>query len=423
VGTGTTDTYAYLDATRTAWQTGQATPTGSLLDADGSRLAVKTGSQVSWLVFDLHGSVAGLCPAGTTSLADAYRYDGFGRQVASAGSATNPFRYRGLLNLGADDTYGALLAMGARDYSSQLGVFTQEDSVQGAAANPATMNRFLYALANRATLVDPDGHFAEYVGGTAGGLIDPEVYKAAKAAETIKAAGGDPVSEFDPVRPLAEGVGWWLTGGWLRDAIAGPYRNPDPSAAARELYVAAGGVGLDAGSRNLENAVDDLEWRAVVVRRQYEQAMTTLHAGSLRSGVYGKVSSWLNREWEHTTQYFAEKVTRLPLVGQAKAAGLVSKALGLGGVVLAGVNGWLEQDERDAGRVMTDGERTARKAWRATLTGLGTAVGAWAGGAACSPGVVTIVVCAGVGGEVLGNAGQGFADLTLGLVDAFLGSR
>jgi hypothetical protein len=111
-GTGTTDTYASLDATRTAWQTGQGTPTGSLLDADGTRLAVKTGSTVSWLVFDLHGSVAALCPAGTTSLADAYRYDGFGRQVASAGSAANPFRYRGLLNLGADDTYGARAARG-----------------------------------------------------------------------------------------------------------------------------------------------------------------------------------------------------------------------------------------------------------------------------------------------------------------------
>jgi len=41
-----------------------------------------------------------------------------------------------------------------------LGVFTQQDSVQGSAANPFTMNRFLYALANPATLIDPDGHRA-----------------------------------------------------------------------------------------------------------------------------------------------------------------------------------------------------------------------------------------------------------------------
>jgi RHS repeat-associated protein len=100
---------------------------------------------VSWLVFDLHGSMAGLCPAGTSVLSDAYRYGGYGQQVASNGSSVDPYRYRGLLNLGADDLAGALLSMGARDYSSQLGTFTQEDSVAGGAANPATMNRFLYA--------------------------------------------------------------------------------------------------------------------------------------------------------------------------------------------------------------------------------------------------------------------------------------
>jgi RHS repeat-associated protein len=158
VNAATTDTYQYLDATETAWQTGQATPTSSLLDADGSRLAVKTGSTVSWLLFDLHGSVVAMCTSGTSTLTDAYRFDGFGQQIASSGTAANPWRFRGLLNIGADTLTGALLDMGARDYSPQLGVFTQQDSVQGAAANPMTMNRFLYALANPATLIDPDGH-------------------------------------------------------------------------------------------------------------------------------------------------------------------------------------------------------------------------------------------------------------------------
>jgi RHS repeat-associated protein len=146
------------DRSETAWQTGQGT-TSALLDATGTRLAVKTGSTVSWLVFDLHGSVAALCST-AGSLTDAYRYDGFGVQIASSGSAANPWRYRGLLNIGADAWNGALLDMGARDYSPQLGAFTQRDSVQGAAANPMSMNRFLYALANPATLIDPDGHRA-----------------------------------------------------------------------------------------------------------------------------------------------------------------------------------------------------------------------------------------------------------------------
>ena len=145
----------------TAWSTGlTASPTTSLLDADGTRLALKTGSVVSWLVFDLHGSVVALCSAGTTTLSDAYRYDGFGQRIAAAGASLNPYQYRGLLNIGSDALTWALGDMGARDYSAQLGVFTQADSVQGSAANPLTMNRYLYALANPATLIDPDGHCA-----------------------------------------------------------------------------------------------------------------------------------------------------------------------------------------------------------------------------------------------------------------------
>jgi RHS repeat-associated protein len=166
-----TDTYAYLDATETAWQTGQGTTTSSLLDATGSRLAVKTSTTVSWLLFDLHGSVVALCTSGTSTITDAYRFDGFGQQIQAAGTSTNPWRYRGLLNIGADSLTGALLDMGARDYSPQLGVFTQLDSVQGSAANPLTMNRFLYALANPATLIDPDGHMPAPMEG--GGYVAP----------------------------------------------------------------------------------------------------------------------------------------------------------------------------------------------------------------------------------------------------------
>jgi RHS repeat-associated protein len=159
-GGSTTDNYGYVGATETAYLTGSATTTGALLDAEGTRLAVKTGSAVSWLLFDLHGSVAAICPAGSSTLSDAYRYDGWGNLVASAGTAVNPYRYRGLLNLANDVGAGALLAMGAREYAPQLGTFTQQDSYAGSAANPASMNRFLYALANPATLIDPDGHMA-----------------------------------------------------------------------------------------------------------------------------------------------------------------------------------------------------------------------------------------------------------------------
>jgi hypothetical protein len=66
--------------------------------------------------------------------------------------------------------------MVARDYSPATGTFTSLDSVQGGAANPLTMNRYLYALANPATLVDPDGHFPSseaYASQAGGGFVWP----------------------------------------------------------------------------------------------------------------------------------------------------------------------------------------------------------------------------------------------------------
>lgn len=221
VGGSLSDTFRYLDATETAWQTGTGTPTSSLLDADGSRLAVKTNTTVSWLLFDLHGSVVAMCTSGTSTITDAYRFDGFGQQIDVSGTAANPWRYRGFLNIGPDTGVGALLDMGARDYSPQLGAFTQLDSVQGSAANPMTMNRFLYALANPATLIDPDGHNACLDVGagcasssTTTGSFNSQLATNQKAARLPRPPAPKPADDHwndpDPVNPwkLAENPIW-----------------------------------------------------------------------------------------------------------------------------------------------------------------------------------------------------------------------
>ncbi len=51
--------------------------------------------------------------------------------------------------------------MSARFYAPGLGTFTQLDSYGGSVANPASMNRFLYAQGNPATFTDPTGHCPE----------------------------------------------------------------------------------------------------------------------------------------------------------------------------------------------------------------------------------------------------------------------
>jgi RHS repeat-associated protein len=170
--------------------------------------------------------VAAVCPAASTTLSDAYRYDGFGQQIANAGTITNPWRYRGLLNLTADYGAGALLSMAARDYAPQLGVFTQEDSVAGSAANPLTMNRFLYALANPATLVDPDGHMAE-AGGGGGSLsnicTDPSCWSGVTAAPsptkvvgTAATCGACVTTPEPPVEPSGIPSSAWPFGGFCQ---------------------------------------------------------------------------------------------------------------------------------------------------------------------------------------------------------------
>jgi RHS repeat-associated protein len=81
-------------------------------------------------------------------------------------SAPTPWRWRfqGRILESADGSTD-LYDFQARSYDPSLGAFTSFDSVAGSAQNPLTLNRFLYANANPATLVDPDGHRAVlYIG-------------------------------------------------------------------------------------------------------------------------------------------------------------------------------------------------------------------------------------------------------------------
>ena len=139
---------------------GTGAVTDSIPDPAGDRLGTKTGSTVAWLTPDLHGSIAAGLAQTAGSVTDAIRYDGYGQTVAtwpSGGSpATTAWKYQGRLDLSPSSI--PLYAAGARDYAPGLGMFTSLDTVAGSAQDPISMNRFLYAEANPATLVDPSGH-------------------------------------------------------------------------------------------------------------------------------------------------------------------------------------------------------------------------------------------------------------------------
>ncbi len=173
VGTGGTTTYSYLGRTESVVRIDEPTTSGvdvdAVLSSDGSRLLVKqTNPTVAsgWLVPDLHGNVAAAAnTAGTVTAA--IRYDGWGAVIGtpySAALAPNmPWRFQGRLDIAGPAAGGStgapvLYDLSARNYSPGLGAFTSLDSVLGSAQDPRTMNRYLYALANPWTLVDPTGH-------------------------------------------------------------------------------------------------------------------------------------------------------------------------------------------------------------------------------------------------------------------------
>ncbi|TAL05455.1 MAG: RHS repeat-associated core domain-containing protein, partial [Chloroflexota bacterium] len=155
------DTYSYLGSTETAWQIvntgGTGFTTKSALDATGARTAVTGNALTGYTGFDLHGNTA-LAENAAKVITDALRYDAWGELIASTTSALpTPWRYQGRLDVGPEAA-NPLVDFGARAYRPVTGAFTSLDSHAGAAIDPLSMNRFLYAEANPATFVDPTGH-------------------------------------------------------------------------------------------------------------------------------------------------------------------------------------------------------------------------------------------------------------------------
>ena len=163
-----TETYSYLDTSETVARIAGpgGTNTDSMVSPAGDRLGVRVGSTVNWFLPDLHGSVAGSLDAAETTLVNAIRYDAWG-QTLSTGTAggtrvgDKAWKYQGRLDVSPDGLATPLYDMSARFYMPGTGTFSQLDTVLGSAQDPMSMNRFLYAQATPASLIDPTGHYAE----------------------------------------------------------------------------------------------------------------------------------------------------------------------------------------------------------------------------------------------------------------------
>jgi RHS repeat-associated protein len=203
---GGTDTYSYEGASETVLRIANSggTTIDSVVDAAGQRLGVKVGSTVNWLTPDLHGNVASGLDQAETTLSDALRYDAYGQTLATyPGGGTTVsanWKYQGRLDVAPSGP--PLYDAGARFYSPGLGAFTQLDSLIGSAQDPLSLNRFLYAEANPATLIDPSGHEVGGCGPFSGG---PTACGAEKlATPTLITPPSTPTSTSSTTPPVAD---------------------------------------------------------------------------------------------------------------------------------------------------------------------------------------------------------------------------
>ena len=115
---------------------------------------------VGFLVFDLHGNVAGAETAAQTAYAAAIRYDPYGQTADTytkpSGGIALAWKFQGRLDVSPDGS--PLYDAGARFYAPYLGLFSQLDQVTGQPTDPRSMNRFAYAEANPWTFSDPSGN-------------------------------------------------------------------------------------------------------------------------------------------------------------------------------------------------------------------------------------------------------------------------
>ncbi len=183
-----TTSYAYLGTSETVWQTADGVTTlSAAYEPSGARVAIDLDGSDAFALADLHANAAALVNAADDAYLSATRYDAWGQTVASlASQLETPWGFQSRLDISPDPDH-PLYDFAARFYAPAAGVFTQLDTYAGSPGDPLSLNRYLYAEANPATLIDPTGHYvtkgpeqedlasSDFVPGTGGGQVAPKV--------------------------------------------------------------------------------------------------------------------------------------------------------------------------------------------------------------------------------------------------------
>jgi len=128
-----------------ATSTTSAATTGYIRDADGTLVALRTGGNSFYYLYDGIGSVVGLVNSAGTRV-NSYSYDPYGISRAKIEGAANPFEYTG----GQFDDITGLYKFGIRYYDPTLGRFTQPDPT-------GLDDHYTYGYNAPSTFTDPTG--------------------------------------------------------------------------------------------------------------------------------------------------------------------------------------------------------------------------------------------------------------------------
>jgi RHS repeat-associated protein len=154
---------ATLNGTTTAYVGNYYEQTGSVTTtyyyAGGTRIAMRQGGTVNYLLGDHLGSTAIAANGTTGALMSEQRYKPWGEQRYPTGASTLPTRHRFTGQI--EDGEIGLYFYGARYYSNVLGRWLSPDTIVPDPANPQSLNRFSYALNNPLRYTDPTGHWED----------------------------------------------------------------------------------------------------------------------------------------------------------------------------------------------------------------------------------------------------------------------
>ncbi|MEP7378475.1 MAG: RHS repeat-associated core domain-containing protein [Chloroflexota bacterium] len=386
-----------------------------------------------WLLPDLHGNVAGAIGSNGSAVSDAFRYSAYGTSIgASTSSLPSPWRFQGRLALNSDDGSGNntdLYDFVARSYDPNLAAFTSLDSVAGGAQNPLTLNRFLYALASPATLIDPNGHYVDW-GNDANGnqsAVAQNKNRAAIAAFRVRERVRQQWAAANTTQRARNSTSSGNAGG-PRIALSTPPPTPPPGPRpcipgdpnCRDLFDPpvigtrpTSGPPGEAFNAVVHGAAHYLDWKSDrILEEGLEQAAFLRKSPAVHTGA-GIFNNALNgfevklaqgRGWAVQTGTGIEAGA---LRAAGNALGYASTGLGIG---LAAVDQWEQDDGRG------DESRLFRAAIKGLLVGGGGYVGA-AFGAGCVEGGPLVIGCAAAGGVIGGSAGSLLSDGLLTLTD------